>query len=148
MGFSLSPAIRMEGQVVWIQKQYRDARKAIALRTLEGKLAKIITISNGHRKNGLPKHAPAYQALAKQAVSLIDTFCLEYSVDQDEVYAQIPAMTELKELGSPAPAEMNPAGRIVAGILGVIFGLIVAGFLTGAIQRLFHLGWTIAHYHR
>lgn len=127
--------------------KYRQARKAVALRQLEGKLAKIIAMSNGHRKNNVAKYSDTYQILLVKAEDAISEYCAAYSVPAGEIYAQMPAIKELRDWGSSAPIEAPAAVKVIGYISMTIIGIFVAGWAAGVIQRLFHFGWTIANYH-
>lgn len=139
----LAKFYRME----WLTNKMAEAKKGIARRKLEGKLARIIATANGHRKNNLAKHAPAYQSLWLQAQGAVDKFCYDHTVEQSDVYAQIPALDELKAWGAPAPKSVPLLARFGLAALGVIITLIITGFVSGAAQRLFVMGWHLAHFH-
>lgn len=135
-----------------LSRRLREAKKAMALYSLENKLSKIINTANGHRKNKLPKHAPAYQELFRQATIAVHEFCTTHSVPEQDVYTQIPALGELREWGSapPSAGERIASGVTKAGAvsIGVIITIILTGLVSGWIQRLFHFGWALAHHAR
>jgi hypothetical protein len=137
----LAKFYRME----WLTNKMAEAKKGIARRQLEGKLARIIATANGHRKNNLPKHALAYQSLWTQAEGAVDKFCYDHAVQQSDVYAQIPALEELKGWGAPAPKSVPLLARFGLTAVGIVIALIITGFVSGAAQRLFTLGWHLAH---
>lgn len=137
--------LALEQRKEWYQNKIKEGQKSFALSRLESKLAKILTVANGHRKHKLPKHDRAYYVLLQQAEDLIDQFCSDYSVGSDTIYAQIPAMKELQEWGVPAPAEMSKPVKFAIVGIAVMAGTFIVGFLSGSIQLLFHYGWLLSH---
>lgn len=129
----------------WIKNKIKEGQKAFAMHQLETKLAKIIKTANGHRKNKLPKYAPAYYILCQRAEDLIAEFAKDYDVNPDDIYAQIPAMKELQDWAIK-PHQSPRAIQFLASLVGIAIGAFVVGLTTGGLQCLFHYGWALAHF--
>lgn len=140
----LNPTTLVTVRVDWLKKKVTDARKGFALRTLERKLAKIITVCNGHRAKNVARYAAPYGVLYPKAVALVEEFCTEYSVPEEDVYAQMPALAELKSW-AVRPPNTGSAGRLLVYILGPVVALFIIGLASGWAQRIIHFGWALAH---
>jgi hypothetical protein len=130
----------------WAGKQARAAYKAIALRSLESSLSDIITIANGHQKKGIAKHAQVYSVLWSKADALIIAFSERHAVDRSELYAQMPALAELEDWASPAPASSSPSVRFAAALVGFGFIPVIMGCATGLFQSMFGWGHQLVHH--
>ena len=140
----LNPSAFIKVRVDWITNKFKDGRKAVELRMLERKLANIITICNGHRTKNVARYASPYASLYEKAETLVAEFCTQYGVDQDDVYAQMPAMAELKSW-AVRPPDTGRVGRLLVYLLGPVIGLVIIGLASGYAQRLIHFGWHLAH---
>ena len=128
----------------WITGQWTSMRKTMALRKLEGKLAKIFNIANGHKKKKVPFHSPQYVSLWNAANEAIKEFCAEYGVNSEEVFAQMPAMRELQQWGSPAPPKSSAFMQWAVGVPLCAAALIAAGWGVGLMQWLVTYGHNLA----
>jgi hypothetical protein len=140
----LNPTALVTVRVDWLKKKVTDARKGFALRILERKLAKIITVCNGHRAKNVARYAAPYGVLYPKAVALVEEFCTAYSVPEEDVYAQMPALAELKSW-AVRPPNTGSAGRLLVYILGPVVALFIIGLASGWAQRIIHFGWALAH---
>jgi hypothetical protein len=140
----LNPTALVTVRVDWLKKKVTDARKGFALRILERKLAKIITVCNGHRAKNVARYATPYGVLYPKAVALVEEFCTEYGVPEEDVYAQMPALAELKSW-AVRPPNTGSAGRLLVYILGPVVALFIIGLASGWAQRIIHFGWALAH---
>ncbi len=125
---------------------YQDARKNLALRSLESELAKIIKASNAHRKNGVAPGAEVYGILLGKAEAALDKFCTTHKVLKSEIESQMPALTELRTLGTKTKPK-NPLVMFFGSAVGLYVAILLAGLLSGFIQRVFHFGWAVAQFH-
>ena len=140
----INPTALVTVRVDWLKKKVTDARKGIALRVLERKLAKIITVCNGHRTKNVARYAAPYGVLYPKAVALVEEFCTEYSVPEEDVYAQMPALAELKSWAVRPPSTFS-FGRLLVYMAGPIAALFILGLASGWAQRIIHFGWALAH---
>lgn len=128
--------------VTWLSGQVKFTQKQIALRSLEGTLAKVITTANGHRKQNVKKHSAVYAALWQTAKSEIAAYCLKQDATFEDVYAQMPALKELEQWAEPAPPKSSPIAYVIGGIVAWM-GL---AFILGAGSAVTHLFYTWGHH--
>ena len=141
---STNPVSLISVRVDWLKSKCNDARKGIALRILERKLAKIVTVCNGHRTKNVARYSMPYSVLYPKAVALIEAFCTDYEVPQEDIYAQMPALAELKSWAIRPPSTFSLT-RLLVYISAPIVALFILGLASGYAQRLIHFGWALAH---
>jgi hypothetical protein len=128
------------GPVSWLSTQVKSSRKALALRSLEGTLAKVITTANGHRKQNVKKHSAVYAALWLTAKDEIAAYCLKQDATFDDVYAQMPALKELELWAEPAPPKQSPIALTVLGVAAWVGGAFGIGVLIAVTEMFYKWG--------
>ena len=123
--FKQSPGMVMDRARSW--------RRSHDQEVLESSLAKIIETANGHQAKGTPKGSPVYFALCEKADFRIEAFCRKWAIDRSVIEAEAPNLKELYALCVPGK-ETPAAIKLLAGLLGGIFCLLLIGAASGLIH--------------
>jgi hypothetical protein len=123
--FKRSPGLVVDRVHTWRRSRDQEA--------LESALAKIIETANGHQAKGTPKGSPVYFALCEKADFRIEAFCRKWAIDRSVIEAEAPNLKELQSLCIP-DKEMPVAIKLLAGLLGGIFCLLLIGAASGLVH--------------
>jgi hypothetical protein len=137
-------ASAIDSTINFVEDQYLFLRKGLALRLLESELAQIVRTVSSHKRNKVPQGSSQYQSLWRRADQLVDSFCSTYQVDRSEIEAQLPALTEMRNLSVP-PAQRNKKLALLFSVVGVFVLTIMTGFVAGVFHWVFSVGWQAWH---
>jgi len=124
--------------------------RGIARRRLESDLSDIVRVASGHKKDKVAKGSSQYQELWRIADEKVTAFCIFHNVPRESIDAQIPALTELEQLGTaPVVVPYQRFTFTAAGIVGSVLIVILIGIVCSFISHLFgvgtHVGDWISH---
>jgi hypothetical protein len=109
--------------------------RSMSRRDFEGRLARYVNSALGHESEGLAAGSYEYKRLYAMAETDIAHYCSEWSVDRQDLEAQIPAVRKLRNLAEPQSAKPKvTSGQVVAGSIGLIVLLWLFGAATGMFQ--------------
>jgi hypothetical protein len=100
----------------------------MARRTLESELARLITVAEEHKSNGLEPGHQYFKRLQMQASKTISDYTDVCGGTRDDVAVQVPKLRELDNLADGVATPKIPMYIVSAFFVGLISVLLLAGY--------------------
>src|ERR1019366_2249000 len=101
------------------KEQLRTVQHYFDRRNLEASLASLVQAASGHERRGLAPGSALYLVLSRESQLLTTAYCQRWQVSQEQLQAELPALTKLAQLAHPRSVRAR-ISKVVLVILAAI----------------------------